>query len=468
VGSGRAPCSDPGESIEAGNIATMRVLLISGNREDIDIRVPALGLACVAAASENAGHETILLDLLVEKEPRTAIVQAIRDFHPEVIGVSVRNIDDQRMRDTRFLLDQARDAVNWCKEASAAPLILGGAGFSILPQTILDYLGADMGIQGEGEMVFPELLKKLQTGENLEGLPGLFRKGQPPPIRRTFAKDLDALPLPEPVRISRSLAGARDAPVPVQTRRGCPFLCSYCSTPTIEGRSTRWRSPESVVAWITRWVEEGFRNFYFVDNTFNLPPSYAMRLCSNIIAAGLSISWRCILFPGGLDSRMIEAMARAGCKEVSIGFESGSESMLHRMHKQFTLEEVRYVSDMLRERHIRRMGFLMLGGPGETRESAEESLAFADALNLDALKISIGIRIYPHTDIAQMAREEGMISSETDLLLPRFYVVKDLEDWLYDTVARHASRMVKKLGPAASSNKSKAWIRLETFFLHRN
>lgn len=417
----------------------MRVLLISGNREDIDIRVPALGLACVAAASENAGHEASLLDLLVEKNPKPAIVQAIRNFRPEAIGISVRNIDDQRMRTPRFLLDQAREAVSWCKETSSAPVILGGAGFSILPQTILDYLGADMGIQGEGETVFPELLKRLHAGEKLEGLPGLFRKGKPSPIRRKFAKDLDALPLPEPALISRSLSGGVDAPVPVQTRRGCPFSCSYCSTPTIEGRLTRWRSPESVVAWITRWVEEGFRNFYFVDNTFNLPPSYAMHLCSKIIAAGLDISWRCILFPGGLDSRMIETMARAGCKEVSIGFESGSESMLRHMHKQYTLGEIRHASDLLRQHHIRRMGFLMLGGPGETRESAEESLAFADTLDLDALKLSIGIRIYPHTDVAQMAQEEGMISSEQDLLLPRFYVVRGLENWLYDTVARHMS-----------------------------
>jgi radical SAM superfamily enzyme YgiQ (UPF0313 family) len=417
----------------------MRVLLISGNREDVDIRVPALGLACIAAACENAGHEVILLDLLAEKDPRSAVVQAVRTFRPEAIGLSVRNIDDQRMRNPRFLLDQARDAITWCRETSTAPIILGGAGFSILPQAILNYLGADMGIQGEGETIFPELLKRLDAGEALEKLPGLFRKGKPSAANRTFAKNLDTLPLPKPSLISRSLSGARDAPVPVQTRRGCPFSCSYCSTPAIEGRLVRRRSPESVVTWMTQWVEEGFRNFYFVDNTFNLPRSYALDLCSKLAAAGLNISWRCILFPGELDPGLIEALAEAGCREVSVGFESGSESVLRRMKKQYELGEVRHASDLLRRHGIRRIGFLMLGGPGETKESVEESLAFAEALDLDALKLSIGIRIYPNTDVAQAALEEGIIASEQDLLLPCFYVVRNLEDWLYDTVARHTS-----------------------------
>jgi radical SAM superfamily enzyme YgiQ (UPF0313 family) len=413
----------------------VRVLLISGNREDGDVRVPALGLACIAAACEQAGHEVHLLDLLIAKDPKAAVEKAVRNFGPEVIGVSARNIDDQRMRNPRFLLDQVRETVEWCRGTSPAPIVLGGAGFSILPQAILDYAGADMGIQGEGEILFCELLKRLGRREQPGEMPGLFQKGTISTIPRIYARVLDTLPLPDPSLISCSLAGAKDAPVPVQTRRGCSLSCSYCSTPTIEGKRMRRRSPETIVAWMARWVQEGFRKFYFVDNTFNLPPSYARQLCSKIIAAGLDISWRCILFPMRLQSGLIEIMAEAGCKEVSLGFESGSENMLRRMHKPFTLEEVRCASDLLRQSHIRRMGFLLLGGPGETRESVEESLAFAKSLDLDALKLSIGIRIYPDTDIARVAKEEGLISTDQDLLYPRFYTVPDLADWIYEEIA---------------------------------
>jgi radical SAM superfamily enzyme YgiQ (UPF0313 family) len=414
----------------------MRILFISGNREDVDIRVPALGMACVAAAAENAGHEVHVLDLLIERDPRASVLHAIHSYNPEIIAVSVRNIDDQRAHGPQFLLEQAREAIAWCKEGSKVPIVLGGAGFSILPQPILEYLDAGMGIQGEGEMVFPELLRRLEARENIDNLPGLYQQGKSAPGRRSFIKDLDTLPLPDPALLARSLSGARNAPVPIQTRRGCPMSCSYCSTPTIEGRNVRWRSPESVVDWIRRWVAEGFHNFYFVDNTFNLPPSYAMQLCSHIIEAGLDISWRCILYPGGLSEKLIGMLARAGCREVSLGFESGVGSMIHLMKKQFTLAEVRAASELLRRHNIRRMGFLLLGGPGETRETVEESLTFADSLELESLRISIGIRIYPNTDIARRAREEGMISSEQDLLFPRFYLARGLEPWLYDTIVQ--------------------------------
>ena len=113
--------------------------------------------------------------------------------------------------------------------------------------------------------------------------------------------------------------------------------------------------------------------------------------------------------------------------------------MLHRMKKQFSLDDVRRAADLLRRHHIRRMGFLLLGGPGETKESVEESLAFADSLKLDALKLSVGIRIYPHTDVARAAKQEGLISNEEDLLTPRFYLAKDLEGWLYEKTCTRIS-----------------------------
>jgi radical SAM superfamily enzyme YgiQ (UPF0313 family) len=288
-------------------------------------------------------------------------------------------------------------------------------------------------------MVFPELLKRLQTGASTDNLPGLYHKGKKAPVRRAFAKDLNAFPLPDPALLAKSLTGAKDAPVPVQTRRGCPMACSYCSTPTIEGKCVRFRLPESVVAWIRQWVDQGFNYFYFVDNTFNLPPSYAAQLSSRIISAGLNISWRCILFPGGLSAQLIDTIARAGCREVSIGFESGNGGMLQRMKKQFSLSEVRNAAEMLRQHNIRRMGFLLLGGPGETRETVEESLAFAESLNLDTLKVSLGIRIYPGSDLARRALDEGLIRSEKDLVFPRFYLAPGMEDWLADAVAQRVA-----------------------------
>jgi radical SAM superfamily enzyme YgiQ (UPF0313 family) len=131
---------------------------------------------------------------------------------------------------------------------------------------------------------------------------------------------------------------------------------------------------------------------------------------------------------------MVGLMARAGCEQVSIGFESGSGRMLKNMNKRFVPAKVRQISERLFEHGIKQMGFLLLGSPGETRESVEESLAFADSLQLDSLKITVGVRIYPHTHLAKMAVGDGIISSHDDLLFPRFYLTRGLEDWLPEAV----------------------------------
>jgi radical SAM superfamily enzyme YgiQ (UPF0313 family) len=415
----------------------MRVLFISANTERINLPTFPLGLACVAQATMEGGHEVEWLDLMAEEVPEEAVVQALARFHPQAIGISVRNIDDQNMAAPRFLLDQAREVVKICKSASESPIILGGAGYSLFPQSSLEYLGADMGIQGEGEGAFPLLMDALEGGGSLAGVPGLYLRGQGLQGERRFAEDLDSLPLPDPRLFSTSAYEGDDFWVPVQTRRGCPLRCSYCSTEVIEGHALRKRSPEKVLRWMARWLESGFRRIQFVDNTFNLPPSYALDLCSRLSDAELPIAWRSILYPGKFEERLVKAMAKAGCREVSLGFESGCDDILKKMNKHFLSKDVREAARMLSEHGIRTMGFLMLGGPGETRDTVEETLAFVSDLNLDAMKITIGIRIYPHTKLARTAVQDGLIAPDDDLLFPKFYMVKGLEDWLKETVGEH-------------------------------
>ena len=409
----------------------MRVLLISANTERINILPLPLGLSYVAAATRNGGHDVRVLDLMAEDDSESLIRETIASFSPDVIGISVRNIDDQT-KDGRFLLDEVRRVVRDCRRLSDAPIVLGGAGYSIFPESVLAYLEADMGIQGEGEVAFPALIERLAQQADLSETPGLYLRDRGLLGKRTFVKDLDSLPI---FGAHEFLASQdRGLWLPFQTRRGCPLNCSYCSTSTIEGLAIRKRSPEAAVAELARCVESGFRQIFFVDNTFNLPPGYAKELCRKIIDRGLDISWRCILYPGKVDEKLAALMAAAGCREVSLGFESGSERILRNMNKKFNLREIRQTAETLARHGIRQQGFLMLGGPGETQESVLESLTFADSLPLDQLKITSGIRIYPQTTLARVAIDAGMISPDDDLLLPKFYLVRELEEWLLETV----------------------------------
>jgi hypothetical protein len=128
----------------------MKVLLISANTERINMPAPPLGLQLVAAATRRAGHDVTFLDLLSEPEPVRAIQRALAACTPAVIGISVRNIDDQDMRTQRFLLEPVKAVVAECRAGSDAPIVLGGAGYSMFPDAVLDYLGADFGIGGRG------------------------------------------------------------------------------------------------------------------------------------------------------------------------------------------------------------------------------------------------------------------------------------------------------------------------------
>ena len=411
----------------------MRVLFISANTEKIQMETLPLGMACVAAATKKAGHDVSMVDLIAEKDTRSILKKAIEGSCPDIIGISVRNIDDQTMDNPRFLLDPVKEIVAVCRNLSGAKIILGGAGYSIFPEAALSFLGGDMGIQGEGEKVFPELIERMEKAATLSGLPGVFLHGQKQRCQRSFVRNLDRLPLPD-ANLLPTLSQKEELWMPVQTRRGCPLRCSYCSTELIEGRTIRKHSPETIVQWIAQWRKEGIHQFYFVDNTFNLPASYAKEICRQLIDVDLKIRWWSILYPKNVDEELAGLMARAGCEQVSIGFESGSEQVLKNMNKKFNPREVRRISERLFEQGIKQMGFLLLGGPGETKESVEESLFFADSLKLDTLKISVGIRIYPRTPLARRAIRDGIISSHDDLLVPRFYLARGLESWLFEIV----------------------------------
>ena len=414
----------------------MKVLLISANTEQINMPVLPVGMAFVAKAAEDAGHEVSQINLMAEPKALTSLAARIRRVQPDMIGISVRNIDDQVSLHTRFLLEPVKQVVATCRQHSEAKIVLGGAGFSMFPTHILAYLEVDMGIQGEGEHAFVMLLDKIKKGEDLSAVPGLHHAAghiaNPPDVNPA----LDRFLFPEPDRHLASLTPTSDEIVwlPFQSRRGCPLNCSYCSTALIEGSRTRKRSIKPVIEALSQYAASGFDHFFFVDNTFNLPQRYAIDLCDRMIGAGLGISWRCILYPGKVNEELVAKMAKAGCVEVSLGMESGSDTILKKMNKRFFSQDVSHASDLLKKYGIHRMGFLLLGGPGETRQTVMESLPFVDSLGLEMVKVTIGIRIYPDTGLARHAKRIGKLSSDDNLLLPRFYIDDGMEAWLRKTV----------------------------------
>ena len=405
----------------------LRVLLVAANTERITMPTPPLGLAYVASAARERGHEVRVLDLMGEPEPRRAVAEAVQRCDPQVLAISVRNIDDQCMQRPEFLVEKVRPVVEVCRRASRAALVVGGAGYSIFPDAALSYLGADLGIQGEAEEAFPTLLDVLAAGDDPLSVARVHASGG-------RGSDADATPVdldrhPYPVQQLKACGALEDPELwaPVQTRRGCALHCVYCSTPRIEGRRLRLRSLDGVMDDLASLVAAGVGRIYFVDNTFNLPPSYALALCRRMSLARLGVQWRAIVYPGRLTDELAHAMAEAGCVEVALGFESGCDEMLRALGKPFAVRDVRRVSDTLAAVGVRRAGFLLVGGPGETEDTVRRSLEAVADLRLDSVKLTTGIRLYPGTSLAVRAVAEGAVAADDDLLRPTFYLAPGLE-----------------------------------------
>jgi radical SAM superfamily enzyme YgiQ (UPF0313 family) len=419
---------------------SQKVLLISENmcRESL-IPFP-LGPAWIAAAVEWAGHEVMGLDLMFSDDPAGECARAVEEFHPDCIGLSIRNIDNQDAENTKFYVDDAVPLIAAMRQVSGVPIVLGGAGYSIYPTQCLDYLGLEYGVVGEGEATFPALLECLASGDDPRKVPGVATRlaGITSPGSPGVRPDLALLPVPDRRLFDVTRYDWRPAPgrplfVPnIQSRRGCARSCIYCSSPDIEGTRVRVRPVKAVVDEMESMEQEfGLSLAIINDSLFNVPEEYALDLCREFIARGLRIRWSTGLDPSASDE-LLETMARAGCTNLSMGNESGCEHILIRLKKEFGVADVERAVRTAKSAGMKVNCFLLFGGPGETRETIDESVELLDRLQPETVNVSPGVRIYPNTELARIAMEEGIVSPDDNLLLPRFYIAPAVKGWLFD------------------------------------
>jgi radical SAM superfamily enzyme YgiQ (UPF0313 family) len=424
----------------------MRLLFISTNRCRILFLPLPLGLAAVVAAVGEA-HEVRVLDFMFAKDPLAEVDRAVAELRPEIIGISVRNIDNQDSRLTEIYFPEVKDLVQHLQGISPAPVVLGGAGFSVAPLEFMEFTGADFGMVGEGEF-FARFLEAYPEKE-WDQVPGLIwrQDGGLKLNRRQPIPQLDVLPGPAleyfTPRQYQETPGSAGLPgmIPVQSRRGCPMRCIYCSTPLLEGTQTRAWAPEQVASWLAAWHEKwGLNRFYFVDNIFNCPVDYGQRLCRAIAALRLPLEWVCLINPAFPDQQLFELIRAAGGAMVQVGNDSASELVLSRLGKGFKLRQLERTLKLLQATNLPFTCFLLLGGPGETRETVQESVAFLEAHQPKMVNLKAGIRIHPGTPLHRLALAEGAVKPEDKLLWPKFYLAPAIREWIWDYLGEVAAR----------------------------
>ncbi|HEY5021816.1 MAG TPA: cobalamin-dependent protein, partial [Gemmatimonadaceae bacterium] len=319
-----------------------RVLLVSTNRERQPYPVVPNGLACVASALDAAGHHVRFLDLCFASDPVASARSAAAEFKPDIIGVSVRNIDNSDAIALRHYTPEARSVLHALRQAApGAKVIAGGAAFGVAPEALFRDLAVDYAVAGDGERASVALVDALSSGAPIEAMPGLVRDRNGTVAFTPPGEDADLDSLPQPA-LHRWIDLARyqrhGATIPIQTKRGCVYKCVYCTYRNVEGWGYRTRDPELVADEIEELkIKAGVHHFDFVDSTFNSPPGHAIQVCEAITRRNLGVQLDTTNFtPATAGADLLEAMKTAGFRSLGITAESASDAVLQKLEKGFT------------------------------------------------------------------------------------------------------------------------------------
>lgn len=453
----------------------MRVLIIVGSREIVHVMVPPLGEAYLGAYLSSQGHDIKILDLTLSNDHKRDIQDAIYGFNPDLIGVSIRNIDSTTYPGNLFFYLPVKNIINYIKKIAEPeiPIILGGSGFSIFSEEILRDLNHDIGVFGEGEYVFEEILNKLRNDEDIRkidrGICFLTEDGtyhQKPPWR---VENLDNLPFPERELIDNGayhidpLYEAGPIWANIQTKRGCSHNCIYCSYKYIEGRTVRYRSPEKIAEELDFIVNNlGINNIFFVDSLFNLNYTHTKEICEEIIKQNININWGANYAPSKKFIELLPLMKESGAVHLATGMESLSKEMLNNMKKKRTPNDAILTSQKCFELEISQLIHMIVGGPGETIDTIRASFDQLEKINNytgnswqgngDVLMF-IGMRIYPHTELQSIAKKHGIIQPDEDLLTPKFYISPNFKEVeLFQVVREYCENNPRWMAPGLGVN----------------
>jgi len=409
----------------------MRILLISANTAVMPYPVYPLGLSVIAAALERAGHHTAIFDFRGTTPAADRLQQIVNAFQPELAGIAIRNLDNANMVHAQQYTDPVAAVVNCLREtAPALPIVLGGAGFSLVPESLMRRTGADYGIVGEGERLVVTLADALAAGR--------------PPPRGTIlrAATNDRIPGGEigGARYDSGLLQSylRDGSViPIQTKRGCPHSCIYCSYPVLEGCELRTRPPGAVVDEIETLVREHQVPFlFFTDSVFNDDQGLHLAVVEEMRRRRIRIPWTAFFKPTGLTRETVRLMRETGLATVEIGSDGACDATLRHLRKPFAYRDVVAANDLLMDAGVAVAHYFIFGGPGETEATVREGIANLRHLRCSAAFVLLGLRILPLTGLARLAEPAGVIAQQQDLLDPVYYCTPELDRaWLENTLA---------------------------------
>ncbi|MFO8008943.1 MAG: radical SAM protein [Candidatus Brocadiia bacterium] len=382
-------------------IAKRPVLLVNSNR--IRPPVASLGLEYLAGALQGEGCPVELVDLSWSDEAGSALADALQRMRPRMVAVSFRNSDDCFWPSAHSFVPELCRLVGRLRALTDAPLVLGGAGFSVFPLAILRATGCEFGIRGEGEHALARLARALGGDGAAEDIPGLaWRTGE-----GAYAANppRPAHPLSLPTgrdHLDNRRYFAEGGQAGLETKRGCGRRCTYCADPLIKGRRVRTRHPAEVADEVESLLAQDVDVLHLCDSEFNVPYRHAMAVCAELARRGLGerVRWYTYAAVTQFDAELAAAMREAGCVGVNFGADSASPQMLSTYGRRHGPEDIASAVQACHEHDLRVMTDLLLGGPGETEETLRETIEFMKRVGPDCVGAALGVRLYPGTSLA--------------------------------------------------------------------
>lgn len=409
--------------------------MVNSNRYKLPVPSIPFGLCYVAAALENAGHDVHVLDLCFSKNPGRDISEAVSKFQPDIIGISIRNIDTAAEYNNLFHLDRVKDDIIIpIKKIFQGPIVIGGPAVGIAGAEMLSFLDLEFAVCGDGEAAMVEFADRLKNNLPLDDLGGLIiRKNgkitrENPPHR---VADIDSLPFPRQhhfidLKHYRKLR----TPIQIQTKRGCELKCAYCTYNTVEGHKYRLRDPRKIADEIEMIVKEtGIDHFEFSDSTFNIPLDHAKAVLRAINAKKLDLNLQIMgLNPGAVDEELISLMKESNFKEIQVGVESCSDIVLECLQKNFRKTDILKAGEIIRKSGIPVMWHIMTGAPVETEETLKETFdtILGIASPWDIVVVMNAIRAYKGSQITALMQKENPGCNKDNFLRPLFYSPKNI------------------------------------------
>jgi anaerobic magnesium-protoporphyrin IX monomethyl ester cyclase len=361
-------------------------------RSATEMLFPPLGAANLASQLHTLGVETKIFDctFLTYKQLR----QSLTDYQPGIVGIySMVTLS----RNTFKIAAMIR------ANFPVSLLVAGGPLPTLYPEHYSKHFDAIF--RGESDLSFPrfcwDVIQLGVTRENLGALPlnsydGLFIDHDglklKNPITHYKESEINSFPLPDRSDFNHSLyqntwfekTGTKTTSI--ITTLGCPFSCDFCSKP-IFSNVLRFRNLDSVFEEIEQIRLLGYDSLWIADDNFTLSPHYLKEFCRRM--AGMGITWNCLSRVTGIDEETARQMKEGGCYRVYLGLEAGSQVTLELMNKKATIEDGINTVHQFKKAGVEVAAFFIVGYPGETIESIEETFKFALELPLDSISFNV-------------------------------------------------------------------------------